>query len=198
MTAIDFYFDFASPYGYLASHRIDALAEAHGATVTWRPVMIGPAMEATGAKPLTATELKKAYTLIDVPRLARRWSVPLTLPARFPSATLAAGRAYYWLERSDPVMAKALARALLHRYWGEGEDIAPPEVVIDVAGGLGVDTAALGAALQDTEIKALFKTASEESMARGVFGSPWFLVDDEPFWGFDKLELLEDRLAGRF
>ena len=130
---LDFYFEFASPYGYLASTQIDALAARHGRTVAWHPIMLGAAFKATGARPLMQTPLKGPYLLHDVPRFARLLGVPLTLPPVMPMNSLAASRACVWLAEEDDERARRLARALFHAHWGEGRDLAAPEAVADVA-----------------------------------------------------------------
>ena len=119
---LDFYFEFASPYGYLASTQIEALAARHGRTVAWHPIMLGAAFKATGARPLMQTPLKGPYLLHDVPRFARLLGVPLTLPPVMPMNSLAASRACVWLEEDDDELARRLASALFHAHWGEGRD----------------------------------------------------------------------------
>ena len=95
---IKFYFDFSSPYGYFAALKIDELAASFGRQVEWHPMMLGAAMKVTGAKPLAEIELKGDYCKNDWDRLARYMEVPWTLPAVFPIGTLAASRAFYWLQ----------------------------------------------------------------------------------------------------
>ena len=189
--SIDFYFEFASPYGYLASTQIDALAERHGREVAWHPIMLGAAFKETGARPLMQTPLKGPYLLHDVPRFARYLGVPLTLPPVMPMNSLAASRACVWLDEGDPAQARRLAKALLHAHWGEGRDLSAPEAVAEVAAGLGIDRAALLAAVADQRIKDLLKERTEAAIARGVFGSPFIFVDGEPFWGADRLPQVE-------
>ncbi|MCE3250307.1 MAG: putative 2-hydroxychromene-2-carboxylate isomerase, partial [Geminicoccaceae bacterium] len=99
---IDFYFEFASPYGYLASTQIDAIGARHGREVAWHPIMLGAAFKETGAKPLTHTPLKGPYLLRDAPRFARLLGVPFTLPPVMPANSLAASRACIWLQADDP------------------------------------------------------------------------------------------------
>jgi 2-hydroxychromene-2-carboxylate isomerase len=188
---IEFYFEFASPYGYLASTQIDALAARHGREVAWHPIMLGAAFKETGARPLTQTPLKGPYLLHDVPRFARLLGVPLELPPVMPMSSLAASRACVWLEADDPAEAKRLARALLHAHWGEGRDLGAPEAVAEVARGLGFDADALLAAVADPRIKDRLKEQTQAAIERGVFGSPFIFVDGEPFWGADRLDQIE-------
>jgi 2-hydroxychromene-2-carboxylate isomerase len=196
MTApIDFYFEFASPYGYLASLRIDAIAAAHGREVIWRPIMLGAALKLTGSQPNVRAPLKGDYLRRDVPRFARLLDAPLTFPPVLPMNSLAASRAYWWLFEQDEDLAKGLAQAIYHAHWGEGHDLSAPEAVADVAETLGIDREELLAAVQDPRIKARLKEETDRSIARGVFGSPFVFVDDEPFWGADRLDQVERWLA---
>jgi 2-hydroxychromene-2-carboxylate isomerase len=192
---LDFYFEFASPYGYLASTQIDALAARHGRTVVWRPIMLGAAFKQTGTRPLMQTPLKGPYLLHDVPRFARLLGVPLRLPPVMPMNSLAASRACVRIAENDAERAKRLARALLHAHWGEGKDLAAPEAVADVAGGLGIVRDDLLAAVADPRIKDLLKEQTQAAIERGVFGSPFVFVDGEPFWGADRLPQVEAWLS---
>jgi 2-hydroxychromene-2-carboxylate isomerase len=192
---IDFYFEFASPYGYLASTQIDALAGRHGRTVAWHPIMLGAAFKETGARPLTQTPLKGPYLLHDVPRFARLLGVPLTLPPVMPMNSLAASRACVWVEQDHPERAKRLAQALLHAHWGEGRDVSAPDSVADVAAGLGIDRDRLLAAVADSRIKDHLKEQTRAAIERGVFGSPFIFIDGEPFWGADRLPQVDAWLS---
>ena len=136
---LDFYFDFSSPYGYLAGHGIDPIAEKHGRTVMWRPYLLGVVFAITGQSPLTTQPLRGDYALHDLTRSARSLRVPFVMPEPFPVLTLAAGRAYYWIHDRDPAMAKAFARSVYHRIFGEGGDIATPAAIIAIAEACGAD-----------------------------------------------------------
>jgi len=188
---IDFYFDFSSPYGYLAAKRIDDVAARHGRTVRWRPHLIGAVFPTTGSKPLLDIPLKGDYARHDLPRTARRLGIPFNPPAQFPFLSVAAARAFYWLSDRDAAKARELALALYDRAFGAGEEISSTEAVIGVAAGIGVDADALRAALNDPAVKARLKAEVDAAIERGVFGSPYIVVDGEPFWGHDKLEEIE-------
>lgn len=193
--ALDFYFEFASPYGYLASLRIDAIAAAYDREVDWRPIMLGAAMKLTGSGPNMMMPLKGPYLLHDAPRFARYLGVPLQVPPVMPVNSLAASRAFWWLDGQDPDMAKGFAQAAYHAHWGEGRDISTPEQVAAIGEALGVPAADLIAATQDPAIKAKLKAETDRSLERGVFGSPFVFVDGEPFWGADRLDQVERWLA---
>jgi len=188
---IDFYFEFASPYGYLASTRIDDIGARYGREVVWHPIMLGAAFKHTGAQPLMHTPLKSDYFLHDVPRFARYLGVPLTRPDVMPVNSLAASRACLWAEEQAAGLGKRLAKALYAAHWGEGRDIGPPEVVAEVAEPLGLDRQKLLDAVADPAIKQRLKDATEAALERGVFGSPFIFIGDEPFWGADRLPQVE-------
>lgn len=192
---IDFYFEFASPYGYFASLRIDTIAAAHEREVTWRPIMLGAALKLTGGGPNMNLPLKGPYLLHDAPRFARLLDVPFTLPPVMPMNSLAASRAYWWLHEQDPDMAKGFAECVYHCHWGEGRDLSTPEQVAEVGATLGIDPAELTAAVQKPEVKARLKAETDRSIERGVFGSPFIFIDGEPFWGADRLDQVERWLA---
>lgn len=187
---IKFYFDFSSPYGYFAALRIDKLAASFDREVEWHPMMLGAAMKVTGAQPLAEVPIKGDYCNNDWERLARFMEVPWTLPDPFPIGTLAASRAFYWLDDQDSGLAKRFAEAAFDTYFGQGRDITAAEVVAEIAAPLGVDADALLAAVQDPAIKQRLKDETTKAIDDGVFGSPFFLIDGEPFWGADRLWMI--------
>lgn len=191
---IDFYFDFSSPYGYLAAQSIDARAARHGRAVVWRPFLLGIVFKHTGSQPLLGMPMKGDYAAHDLQRTARRIGVPFMLPAPFPFMSVAASRAFYALSDEEPEAAKGLAKALYHAAFGEGRDIAPAGAVVAVAEGLGLDGGRLERALQDPALKDRLKSEVQAAIDAGVFGSPYFLVDGEPFWGHDRLDDMEQWL----
>jgi 2-hydroxychromene-2-carboxylate isomerase len=192
---IDFYFDFSSPYGYLASTQIDALAGKHGRAVTWRPFLLGAAFKTTGQRPLTEQPLRGPYSLHDFHRSARLLGVPFKMPEPFPFPSLAACRAFYWLAEGDAVKARSLAKAVYAAAFGEGRDVRSVDTVAAIAEPLAIDPNALRAACEDPSVKDKLRVATEDAMARGVFGSPFVIVDNEPFWGHDRLDHVDRWLA---
>lgn len=195
LTPIDFYFDFSSPYGYFGASQIDALAARHGRGVVWHPILLGVVFKAVGTAPLPSIPVKGPYSLHDIRRTARYLGLPYVHPSRFPIATHQAGRAFTWLAARSPAQAREFALAAYRAYFTADRDISDPAVVREVAAGLGVAGEELAAALADEALKAAFKADVEAALARGVFGSPFFIVDGEPFWGVDRLPQLERWLA---
>jgi len=194
-TPIDFYFDFSSPYGYLASTRIDAIAAKHGRTANWHPILLGAIFKITGGAPLPSLPLKGDYAKRDMTRCARLLGAPFKIPAKFPIATQAAARMTVWAQAADPARAKTLAAALYRAYFADDMDISNPEVCGDVAGTCGYDRAQALAAINEQAVKDKLKAEVDEAIARSVFGSPYINVDGEPFWGADRLDQVERWLA---
>jgi 2-hydroxychromene-2-carboxylate isomerase len=192
---IDFYFDFSSPYGYFASSAIDGIAAKYGRDVVWRPILLGAVFKITGQQPLPTIPLKGSYAKHDLARSARLLGIPFKLPTKFPVAGQAPSRAFYWMSDKDRALAKKLAQALYRAYFAEDRDISSPEVTANVAAKLGVERAELLAALADPAVKERLKIEVDAAIERGVFGSPYFVVDGEPFWGSDRIEQVEKWLA---
>lgn len=188
---IDFYFDFYSPYGYLASLRIDEIAARHGGRVNWKPFMLGATFSITGHQPLTSTPMMAEYTLLDLQRSARLQNADIRMPDDFPKAALSCCRAFYLLVDEQPEAAVALAKAIYQAIFGEGMDGTDIGLIAELAGNLGIDSEALLAGIQSQSIKDRLKAETQAAIDRGVFGSPFVFVGDEPFWGNDRLDQLD-------
>jgi 2-hydroxychromene-2-carboxylate isomerase len=193
--AIDFYFDYSSPYGYFAAMKIDAVAARHGRDVHWKPILLGAVFKVTGAQPLPTLPLKGAYALRDILRSARFYGIAYKQPTKFPVATQAPARAFYWANERDPALAKKLAHTLYQAYFVQDRDISSPEITADVAATLGFTRDEVLAALGDATVKARLKNEVDAAIQLGVFGSPYIVVDGEPFWGIDRFDQIERWLA---
>jgi 2-hydroxychromene-2-carboxylate isomerase len=131
----------------------------------------------------------------DFLRSARFHGLAYRQPTTFPVSTISAVRAFYWLQDRDPAKAVELAKMLYNAYFTEDVDISKPENVASIAGKLGVRAEDLAAALQDQSVKDRTKKEVDAAIAHGVFGSPYVVVDGEPFWGMDRLDQVERWLA---
>jgi 2-hydroxychromene-2-carboxylate isomerase len=179
--AIDFYFDFASPYGFIAAMQIEAI-ECWALLDVW-PVAAGP-----------HHPLKRKYVIeVDAPRMAHRIGLDLKIPANFPEHSLPPSRAFYWIEEQDRAKAVAFAKVVYRRYCLEGSATSDAAVAADAAASIGCDRDAVVAGMQDAPTKSRLSRENEEAICNGVFGSPFFLVDGEPFWGSDRIALLAQR-----
>ncbi|KAA0910606.1 2-hydroxychromene-2-carboxylate isomerase [Pusillimonas sp. ANT_WB101] len=183
---LDFYFDFSSPYGYLASTQIEALAAELGRSVNWRPILLGPMFQAMGSVPLIQVPLKGEYALHDFARTASLFDIPYATPESFPISTLAAARATVFLRGQSMELAADFAKRIFSAYFAQGKDIREGPVVLDVAAQAGADVEAVAAGMASDSIKTELKQDVADAMARGVFGSPFVIMDNEAFWGFDR------------
>jgi 2-hydroxychromene-2-carboxylate isomerase len=174
----------------MASRLIDGIGARFGRDVVWKPILLGAIFKLTGAGPLPGIPLKGDYAKRDFPRTARLLGVPFAMPEAFPFSGIAASRAFYWLQATDGNAARALAQALYANAFSGG-DIAAPAAVAAVARDIGFDGDALLAAIETKEVKDQTRAENDAAIARGVFGSPYFIVDGEPFWGVDRLPHVE-------
>lgn len=188
---LEFYLDFSSPYSYLASEKIDALAARFDRKVKWRPILLGVIFKSTGAAPLTTVPLKGEYSKRDFARSARFMGIPFRQPSRFPLATQGAARAYYWLHDHDCAQARAFAHAVFRALYIDDRDISSPEVVLEIAGGLGIDINACASAMSSESYKDRLRSEVDAALKLGVFGAPYIVCDGEPFMGADRLPQLE-------
>ncbi len=198
MTAnFDFYFDFSSPYGYLASTQIEALAAEFGRQVNWHPILLGPMFKAMGSAPLTEIPLKGTYALHDFKRSAKLYDIPYVQPQVFPISTVAAARAVLYVQQSAPEKAADLAKRLYLAYFAEEQAINEPDTVLALAAETGLDATELADGMVRETTKNLLKQTVADAMGRGVFGSPFVIVDNEPFWGFDRFDHIRKWLGTR-
>lgn len=200
MQPIDFYFDFASPYGYFMSQRIDALAAEHGRSVVWRPILLFAALRALGLPPPLEHPVKLAYTKADFARSASFMGIDYQLPPTFPAVTQHAARAFYLLQAQAPATAMPFAHAALRSYFVEGRDIASLDVIAQLVldqNGLPGGLAGIREQLKSDGAKAMLASAIDAAVARQVFGSPFVIIDGESFFGVDRLPQIAAKLAGR-
>jgi len=192
---IEFFWDPASTYSYLAATQIEALAARCGATVEWRPFLLGKVFQATGNQMPAALPAKGKYLFRDASLWARYYRVPFSMPKIFPLNSVLASRACLAAAQSGKGVEFSLA--LLKAYWAEGQDPSQPEVVAAIAASVGLDGAALLAAAQEPAIKDALRINTEEAVKRGAFGAPTLYVGEQMFWGNDRLNLLEAFLKGQ-
>ena len=193
MGPIDFYYDFVSPYAYVASRLVHDVAARHGRAVVLRPILFAALLDAHGHKGPAEIPAKRLYTFKDSFRKAHRAGVgPLVPPPSHPFNPLAALRA----AALPGVDAKKLTDALYDAAWRRGLAIDTPDAVAKVASDAGLDGETIAANAQSTEAKERLKRATGEAIERGVFGVPTMIVDGELFWGIDGLGFMDTFLAG--
>lgn len=196
MTHIDYYFSVLSPFTYLAGDRLERIAAKHGATISYKPLDFGALFPLVGGLPVPKRHpSRQAYRLQELKRISRRAGLPLTLhPAHYPTDTALASAAILAADAAGGGDVGAVARAILAACWADEKDIADPAVVAAALAAGGFDMGALAEGIEAA--KARGAALVEEALARGVFGAPTYAVGEELFWGQDRLDYLDDHLAG--
>jgi len=195
--AVDFYFDFSSPYSYIASEWVEAVAARHGRAVNWHAILLGATFQAAELKSPVAHPLKREYSLRDFARSAKFAGVPMVQPNKFPIPTQNAARVFWWLHDSQTrERAVAWAHAGLRAYFTRGVDLSDAAALRELAAASGVSPAEAERAWTDPLYKERLKRENDAAIAAGIFGAPFFIVDGEPFWGNDRRAQVEAWLAG--
>jgi 2-hydroxychromene-2-carboxylate isomerase len=185
---VDFWYEFASTYSYLAAMRAEALAGAAGVRLRWRPFLLGPIFAAQGrtSSPFNLYPVKGRYMWRDMARLCADRGLPLRQPEPFPQNSLMAAR----LALAVPEQKRAaFSRAVFHAEFGEGRDISSEAVLRDLLGELALPVDEVWARAKSDDIKASLRAETEEAQKAGLFGAPAFVTaDGELFWGDDRIE----------
>jgi 2-hydroxychromene-2-carboxylate isomerase len=194
---IDFYFDFSSPYSYIASEWVEAVAARHGRAVHWHAILLGATFQAAELKSPVSYPLKREYSIRDFARSARFAGLPYVMPAKFPIPTQNAARVFWWLhDVHSPDRAAAWAHAGLRSVFTRGVDLSDATALRGELVAAGIDAAAAEAAYTDPLWKDRLMRENDAAIAAGVFGAPFFIVDGEPFWGNDRRQQIEAWLGG--
>ena len=193
--AVEFFFDFGSPTTYLAWTQLPAICAAGGATLIYRPMLLGGVFQATGnASPVTVPA-KGRYMLTDMARFARRYGVTLHFNPHFPINTLALMRGAVGLQLHMPQRFDDYVTAMFKAIWVEGRNMGDPAVVADALTQAGLDAQAVLALTADPAVKDALKGNTEEAVRRGAFGAPTMFVGDAMFFGQDRLDFVREALA---
>lgn len=188
MRELEFWFEFASTYSYLAAMRIEPLAQRAGVSVQYRPFLLGPIFAAQGwnDSPFNVYPIKGQYMWRDMERGCQALGLPFRKPATFPKNGLLAARVT--LVGLEQAWGPAFVRAVYGANFAEDRDIGSSEVLSAILSGLGVAPAPVLVAAATAEIKARLRAQGELAVQRGIFGAPSFVVRGELFWGNDRLE----------
>ena len=186
---LEFWYEFASTYSYLAAMRVEALSAEAGIDVRWRPFLLGPIFAAQGwnSSPFVLFPAKGRHMWRDMEREASRLGLPCSRPDPFPQNSLVATRvALLGAERG---FTPAFTKAVFKVEFGEGRSIGEPTVVGEILSGLGLDGPATLKEAQGEPNRSRLRAVGEEARSRGIFGAPTFFAEDgEMFWGNDRLE----------
>ncbi len=192
---IDFYFDFTSPYGYFASTHVNELADKYDHQVDWHPYVgeeFKPSNSGTGLSQIPA---KLKYQKRDIIRTAQFENIPYNEPSVTTLDARYAARAVLWVESTyGEARGIELAQAILRAYHVEDKNISDTQTITAIAQSIGLNAEEVLAGISNASTREQFRAEVDLATAKGVFGSPFFILDGEPFWGFDRMDQLEAAL----
>lgn len=191
---VEFFYDFSSPYSYLASTQVEAVVERAGATLDPRPFLLGPVFKASGNVMPASVPSKGAYLFRDLRIWARDYGVGFRWPDFFPMNSVLPARMAVSL--SEPTQRMKLSRAFFHAVWVDGVNLSESAHAIAIANTAGFDGEALAARAAEQEVKDLLRANVDDAVARGAFGAPTFFVGEQMFVGNDRLSFVERAARG--
>ncbi|HUR89105.1 MAG TPA: 2-hydroxychromene-2-carboxylate isomerase [Ramlibacter sp.] len=194
MTAVEFWFDVGSPAAYLAWHRLPKIAQRTGATIVYRPMLLGGVFQATSNQSPMMVPAKGKWMQRDLERFARREGTGFKHNPHFPINTLMLMRGAAGLQMRDAAKMIPYVDAVFRAIWADEQDMNDPHVVAGVLKQAGFDAESLLALTSDPEVKERLKAVTSEAVQRGVFGAPTFFIDGEMYWGQDRLDWVEEAL----
>jgi 2-hydroxychromene-2-carboxylate isomerase len=191
---VEFFFDVGSPAAYLAFRRLPGICAEAGATLAWRPMLLGGVFQATGNHSPATIPAKGRYLFVDLQRFASRHGIAFRQNPFFPINTLTLMRMASGLQLRDPQRLVPFVDAVYRAIWAEECDMNDPAVVSRVLQDVGFDAEQLLALAGEPAVKEHLKSQTQEAVARGVFGAPTFFVGDAMYWGQDRLDFVKEAL----
>jgi 2-hydroxychromene-2-carboxylate isomerase len=192
---VEFFFDVGSPTAYLASTQIQKLASDAGATLAYRPMLLGGVFKATGNSSPVTVPAKGKWMFIDMSLWAKRYGVTLKMNPFFPINTLPLMRGAVAMQIRMPERFDAYLSTVMRAIWQDKKNMGDPAVIAETLTQIGLDPAAFMAMIGDDEIKAALVKNTEEAVTRGVFGAPTFFVGDQMFFGQDRMMFVKEALS---
>ena len=192
---VEFFYDFGSPTVYLAATQLPTIAGSVGATVDWRPMLLGGVFKSTGNQSPVVVPAKAAHMKDDLERFAKRYGVPFRFNPHFPINTLALMRGAVAYQ-ADAVVSSTYREEIFTAIWVEARNLNEPDVIQQVLRDAGLDPAELMNRIGEQTVKDQLIANTEEAVNRGVFGAPTFFVGDQMFFGQDRLDFVTEALSG--
>jgi 2-hydroxychromene-2-carboxylate isomerase len=192
---VEFFFDVGSPTAYLASTQIQKLASDAGATLVYRPMLLGGVFKATGNSSPVTVPAKGKWMFSDMSLWAKRYGVTLKMNPFFPINTLPLMRGAVAMQMRMPEKFAAYLTAVMNAIWQDKKNMGDPAVIAETLTQIGLDPAAFMAMIGDDEIKSALVKNTEEAVSRGVFGAPTFFVGDQMFFGQDRMMFVKEALS---
>jgi len=189
---LDFYFDVGSPTAYLAWTQMPKLLKETGASIHYKPILLGGVFKASGNATPVSVPAKGKWMMGDLALWAKQYGVPLKMNSKFPVNTLYLQRGL--LAYKDHANFAALGNAIFDGMWVSDKDMTDMETVAGVVASAGIDPAEFGDKINDPDIKQGLITATEEAVNKGLFGAPSFIVDGQLFFGQDRMHFVKEAL----
>jgi 2-hydroxychromene-2-carboxylate isomerase len=185
---LEFWFEFASTYSYLAASRIEQLATAAGVRMRWRPFLLGPifASQGWGDSPFNLYPLKGRYMWRDLERMCEKYEIPFHRPRKFPRSGLLAARVA--IMASEEPWCPRFVRAVFRANFAEDREISRPETIAEILATLGQPPREVLQRAEAPENKQRLREQNQWAVVHGIFGAPTMIVGKELFWGDDRLE----------
>lgn len=186
---VEFYYDFSSPYTYIASERIEKIVLDSGATLEWKPFLLGGVFNEIGSTPAVQIDNKINYLKRDTQECAEFYGVPFNYPEVFPLNSVRSMRGAFAASEQDKLVE--YNHLMFRLYFVEGADLSKPEILGEAVGTIGIDTEWFLARITEQDIKDMLRDETNTAIERGVFGAPTIFVDDKIYWGNDRLDFLD-------
>ena len=191
---VEFYYDFSSPYTYIASTRIEKLCEDNGAELEWKPFLLGGVFNEIGSVPAVQIDNKFTYLRRDFELCAKYYGADFNFPDLFPLNSVRSMRGAFAAQEQGKLVD--YTHEMFRLYWTEGLDLSKPEILGDAVSNVGIDSEWFVNRIGEQEIKDKLRDETNIAIERGVFGAPTMFVDDQMFWGNDRLDFLDKYLKG--
>jgi 2-hydroxychromene-2-carboxylate isomerase len=195
MPQLEFFFDFTSPYTYLAAELLVKDPKYAGVEITWTPILLGGLFKSVGNRAPAEVPAKGVYMLNDLNRLSKHWNIDFNFPPDFPVLTLLALRGSMGLKQHGSPKFQEYNMAMFRAYWVHGRNLSNPVVWAQIVTEIGLDSDALKALAELDQVKEAVKASTNRAAEIGLFGVPSFLVNNELYWGVDRLFLVDEALG---
>lgn len=186
---VEFYYDFSSPYTYIASKRIEKVCHESGASLVWKPFLLGGVFNEIGSTPAAQIENKIKYLRQDTVNCAEYYGVPFNYPEIFPLNSVRAMRGAFAASEKDKLVE--YNHLMFDLYWTLGADLSRVEILAEAVANIGIDPEWFAQRIAEQEIKDMLRVETNIAITRGVFGAPTIFVDDKMYWGNDRLDFLD-------
>lgn len=186
---VEFYYDFSSPYTYIASERIEKVVLDNGGTIEWKPFLLGGVFNEIGSTPAVQIDNKIKYLRQDTQNCAHYYGIPFNYPEVFPLNSVRSMRGAFAASEQNKLVE--YNHLMFREYFVEGKDLSRPEILGESVAAIGIDPGWFLARIAEQDIKDMLRDETNGAIERGVFGAPTIFVDDKMYWGSDRLDFLD-------